>query len=283
MYSGDDIKGIWPKFDPYFCQLYERASSTHQDYVSPSCFSDLVIVKQYDESSIAQELISDQDFFCRHHLNEKKLLLTLRRNDLPTAIKYDSNTCICTRPYDPLDTSSYMHFCPRPSCRKAYHESCLVSSNSYLPETSSYRKLLLLSSPHDDDKEYDPIPRPTKRRKTQDTASTSGKIVARDVDFDAAIKKLDDELVDIAVSPAVKGRKLNLGYINGNIEQVCKAREMVYEMLQDQREKDDWRGELDMGLARKGKAAMEKVKKARKKGLGKKKYMFCCPGCGSAI
>lgn len=107
--------------------------------------------------------------------------------------------------------------------------------------------------------------------------------MARDVDFDAAIKKLDDELVDIAVSPAVKGRKLNLGYINGNIEQVCKAREMVYEMLQDQREKDDWRGELDMGLARKGKAAMEKVKKARKKGLGKKKYMFCCPGCGSAI
>lgn len=39
---------------------------------------------------------------------------------------------MCKLPYNPNDTdpSSLMHFCPRPSCRRAYHHSCLLASKS---------------------------------------------------------------------------------------------------------------------------------------------------------
>ena len=40
--------------------------------------------------------------------------------------------CICKRPYNPNDceVGSLMHFCPRPSCRKAYHHRCLLGIGS---------------------------------------------------------------------------------------------------------------------------------------------------------
>ena len=41
-------------------------------------------------------------------------------------------TCICHTPYNPndMDPLNLMHFCPRPSCRKAYHHQCLLAAKS---------------------------------------------------------------------------------------------------------------------------------------------------------
>lgn len=70
-----------------------------------------------------QRYIPNEEFYRRYTFEYRA------RNLQP---KPGLQTCVCHIPYNPNDTDplNLMHFCPRPSCRKAYHHQCLWADKS---------------------------------------------------------------------------------------------------------------------------------------------------------
>ena len=107
----------------------------------------LVTVADFQEDDPEQDYIPPRNFYRRYTVEPKtrKLLVTsfysrkfshcLSSHVLPQP-KPGSKTCICSTPYKPEDMnpSKLMHFCPRPSCRTAYHENCLLGIKSQDPD-----------------------------------------------------------------------------------------------------------------------------------------------------
>lgn len=108
-------------------------------------FIGVVTVADFYEDDPEQDYIPPRSFYQRYTLESKarKLLVTsflfrkflIVYSRLLSQPKPGSKTCVCSIPYVPedIDPSKLMHFCPRPSCRIAYHENCLLNIKSHDP------------------------------------------------------------------------------------------------------------------------------------------------------
>ncbi|KAF8803347.1 hypothetical protein BYT27DRAFT_7171823 [Phlegmacium glaucopus] len=122
-YSGKDVSDVVKSFDRNIIDKYERIFSDHYDFVVPEAFNGLITVAKFREDDPEQPYIPPHKFYRRYTLEYKA------RRIQP---KPGSSTCICSTPYVPgdVDPSKLMHFCPRPSCRIAYHDKCLLNIKS---------------------------------------------------------------------------------------------------------------------------------------------------------
>lgn len=118
-----------------------------------------------------------------------------------------------------------MHFCPRPSCRKAYHRDCLAENNCVETSPRGREDRLLASSPDSDE----PFPlasyqaSPGKRKR----GGGKGKEAVRSSPLDA----LPEELLRVARLPITKG--VRAGGLVGNVRSVVTARRLVYAALEN--------------------------------------------------
>jgi hypothetical protein len=87
-----------------------------------------------NENDHEQRYIPEDSFYRRYTFEYRA------RNLQP---KPGHAACFCKRPYSPNDTKleSLMHFCPRPSCRRAFHHRCLVGIKSKESATAARESL----------------------------------------------------------------------------------------------------------------------------------------------
>jgi hypothetical protein len=146
-----------------------------------------------------------------------------------------------------------MHFCPRPSCRKAYHQNCLIKAK-YIETTASGRDVrLLISSPDTNEiftladivtRSESPKTKPSDRSKKKDNAfSISPKTPT---DF---LAHLPPELVRVAQHPMIKGGQFQAGGVAGNISAIALARRIVYDALGGTPVPDNWEEMVDVETA----------------------------------
>ncbi|KAF8351990.1 hypothetical protein F5887DRAFT_9118 [Amanita rubescens] len=142
-YTPEDVACIIKSFDTSTCGHYERIFSDHFDYIHVDSFSGVTSMTRFGMNDDRQKFIGRKDFYCRHDFEHKA------RRILP---RQKAQACrVCSQPYSPDDSDrrSLMHFCPRPSCRKFYHESCLEIHKGL---TEGSRTLQLIMTWPDEDK-----------------------------------------------------------------------------------------------------------------------------------
>ncbi|KAF8878062.1 hypothetical protein BD779DRAFT_1676985 [Infundibulicybe gibba] len=233
-YSGRDVSAIVKSFDHRSCGKYERILSDHYDFVSTQCFDGLTTVASFNETDLEQEFIPNDVFYCRYTFEHKIRLIEPKPGE---------GTCICGKPYSPDDKRTVMHFCPRPGCRRAYHQNCLVKAKSKAP---AERELaLLVTSPETDDvfslSDLSPItPSSRKRRRMNNTQSQRGPTA------EELLEELPEELVEMAQQPMVRSAAFGAGGVAGNIASVARARRMVYETIAGDQLPDDWVDTFDI-------------------------------------
>uniref|UniRef100_A0A8H7XQB5 BAH domain-containing protein n=1 Tax=Psilocybe cubensis TaxID=181762 RepID=A0A8H7XQB5_PSICU len=122
-YSADDVASVIKSFDKSTIGKYEKIFSDHYDYVGPESFNAIIPMAKFYENDPEPPYIPWDKFYRRYTFEYKARMLKP---------KPGSSSCMCKQPYNPNDTSrtSLMHFCPRPSCRRAYHHRCLLASKS---------------------------------------------------------------------------------------------------------------------------------------------------------
>lgn len=175
-------------------------------------------------------------------------------------------TCVCHSPYDPNDKQEVMHFCPRPSCRMFYHETCLLARDHLDQEMKPTARglALLTSSPDSDDVFVLPNAQPKKRARRNSSTDVDRSSIAVTEDV---LKGIPKKLVEIAEQPIVKGAMFHS--LTGNIQDVLKARHLVYQALQDTKTDPKWRTVVN---------AKKAILQFPNSGMS-----FTCPKCGSAI
>lgn len=114
-----------------------------------------------------------------------------------------------------------MHFCPRPSCRRAFHRECLVAQGSLEPKSSDRPLRLLSVFPDDVDS-----PPPRKRTRTRRGEHSSPRKIT-----DFMLSAIPQGLVNVAQQPMVKGGMFPAGGVTGNIGEVVTARRLVHSLL----------------------------------------------------
>ncbi|KAF8909646.1 hypothetical protein CPB84DRAFT_1765103 [Gymnopilus junonius] len=122
-YSGQDVKNAIKSFDQSAIGNYERIQAEHEDIVGSESFESVLNLIKFNEHDPEQAFIPRDHFYYRYSFE-------LRARTVKP--KPGSSGCTCLKPYDPndLNPSRAMHFCPRPSCRKAYHQDCLLDAKS---------------------------------------------------------------------------------------------------------------------------------------------------------
>lgn len=113
-----------------------------------------------------------------------------------------------------------MHFCPRPSCRRFYHRSCLNENGHNDPDPSTRTDRLLTCSPDTDD-EF-----------TLKSLMPSRNIISRFISSSQRepLDDIPDQLINIANFPIVRGH--NCGGVAGNVKVVVTARRMIYHAIE---------------------------------------------------
>ncbi|PCH37420.1 hypothetical protein WOLCODRAFT_128320, partial [Wolfiporia cocos MD-104 SS10] len=161
-YSGHDVVNRIARFSPAICAPYERIVSDTEDIISAQSVLGVTFVHEYDERDVDPPDLQEDQFFTRAMLHYNRKLI---------APKPGSNTCICHQPYvpfPPLETDGCqgrnhrtapkygfmdangrmlyslpqeerMHFCPKPSCRRWYHNTCLFKSASLDEKRDRFR------------------------------------------------------------------------------------------------------------------------------------------------
>ncbi|CAK5263292.1 unnamed protein product [Mycena citricolor] len=126
--------------------------------------------------------------------------------------------CFCGAPYDVKSRvlSNVMHMCPRPRCRRVYHQSCLLERQHYLEMTNPLARLLV--SPDCNEPVTLPAFSDRKRRAYLSAAWTD----------------IPEDLVLLASKPMVRGGAALPGLgITGNARDVAYARRTIYAALSD--------------------------------------------------
>ncbi|KAF4613128.1 hypothetical protein D9613_011078 [Agrocybe pediades] len=92
--------------------------------------SEVLSMHEFVENDPEQPYIPREAFYFRYTLDRK------RRTTKP---KPGSCGCTCVQPYNPNDTdpSHIMHFCPRPGCRRAFHQACLLKAGPVVDQTTT--------------------------------------------------------------------------------------------------------------------------------------------------
>ncbi|KAG7442874.1 uncharacterized protein BT62DRAFT_1078972 [Guyanagaster necrorhizus] len=227
-YSPRDVADVIKYFNAELCGQHERIFSDHYDYIHSTTIDGLATIKGYSDIDMEQDVIEKDSYWCRYTFEREARTLEPK----PT------KSCICHHPYDPDDDTVVMHFCPRPGCRKAYHQSCLVKEKFKEPVSLDRPLRLLLSSPDSDE----PFVVPVKQ-------STRSKRAAAKRTIEELLTELPNELVRVAKQPIVKGAKYPLGGIVGNVTWVVTARRLVYDALSGFGVPDDWKGSIDCSKA----------------------------------
>ncbi|KAF9485638.1 hypothetical protein BDN70DRAFT_534900 [Pholiota conissans] len=121
-YSGRDVANVVKSFESDAIGRFERIYADHDDFIESESVNSVVRVIEFDENDVEPEYIPRDQFYRRYTLEYKA------RTIKP---KPGTSACVCKEPYNPNDNSPemVMHFCPRPSCRRAYHQSCLLAGN----------------------------------------------------------------------------------------------------------------------------------------------------------
>jgi hypothetical protein len=155
-----------------------------------------------------------------------------------------------------------MHFCPRPSCRKAYHRDCLVKEGWTEIAKADRDIRLLCSSPEmDTDFVLCSAQPPVKRRRgAKIPPSAPAELLA----------VLPTNLVEIAKQPIIRG---GVDGIAGNVRGVVAARKIVYSAVQSGNVPDNWEEIVDMG------EPSLRAKRSPKK----EAPALVCPGCQGPI
>lgn len=174
-------------------------------------------------------------------------------------------TCLCRKPYSP-DTTALMHFCPRYTCQKAFDVACLEKTDKrelgdvqgHAPRRVQFERSLPSVSVHD-----------TRNPSIPEV----DKLTALPSSYEGSYDDIPEDLLALARSPMVKGKKLPAGGVVGNIPFVLRARQLVYDILQNGPVTSiDW--ETSLGLDSEGIDAKELIAKDSH---------LLCPGCGGAI
>lgn len=253
-YSANDVGSMIKSFDVNSCGKYERILSDHFDYIHCNTLEDVATVRRYEEAALEPDDIYD-DFFCRYDLEKDARTLSPKQG---------SYTCLCYQPYSPDDSSTLMHFCPRPSCRKAYHHTCLL--NGKHKETGSSlttRPLRLLCVSPDSDEDFSLASALGSRRRRKNNASETTELSLR-------LSQLPPSLVRVAQRQIIKGAKFEAGGVTGNVKDVVRARRLVYDALIGNPIPDDWEDSIN-------------IEKVLAKIPGQKLYPFVCPSCAGPI
>ncbi|KAJ7701929.1 hypothetical protein B0H17DRAFT_1045131 [Mycena rosella] len=298
-YSARDAAREVPTFDASRCGLYERLRSNHIDYVSSSVFDGSVTLRKYDETSLDQDAILEDDFYYRYTID----VANKEISPAPRA------TCTCNLPYNPSDAApdALMHFCPQPACRNYYHSGCITTKGAppaterdrgFLlrdPDTGVYLELDLMSSASE----------PPKKRRRPSASHGAPAPEGLPAQAQALLDGLPPVLVSAAAQPIVKGGAFPAGGVVGNITAVLTARRLVFEALRDGQKvtdgwqahmPDGWQALVDVRLGE-GVSATRRPRVARwsagggfSKGKGKAKtddadevLALECPGCGGPI
>ncbi|KAK0194472.1 hypothetical protein F5146DRAFT_998850 [Armillaria mellea] len=184
-YSPRDVADVIKSFDPEACGKHERIFSDHYDFIHSTTIDGRRLastaVRRSDEDA-EQASIGKDTYWCRYDFEREARTLDPK----------PSETCFCHHPYDPDDDTVAMHFCPRLSCRKAYHQSCLIKEKFKEPNSD------------------EPFVLPTRR-------SSRSKKAHPERTIERLLQGLPDELVRVAKQPMVKGAKYPQGGIVGNI------------------------------------------------------------------
>lgn len=160
-----------------------------------------------------------------------------------------------------------MHFCPRPSCRKAYHRSCLLREKYKDQSAAGARPLRLLAVSPDDDQDF-MISTPTQSRRK--TRGKSDSVQSLELTT-KMLSALPHDLVRVAQQPIIKGARFQPGGVVGNVTDVIRARRVVYAALQGTPVPADWKERINVDRA------VVKLK-------GHNRLMaFVCPNCDGAI
>ncbi|KAJ6481896.1 hypothetical protein C8R45DRAFT_1003382 [Mycena sanguinolenta] len=229
LYSASDAARINKGFDGSHCGKYERLQSNHRDCVSSNCFDGLARVKQFDPTSLDQEKISGDEFYCRYTVN------TTNKSISPTP----TPTCICGCLYNPSDPAlkSVMHLCLQPSCRKYYHRGCVTPTRTSTP----YERIhFIMTDPDTGESVRLPLNEsasaepPKKRRRASGIATDTPSTLPAIGDL---LATFPPALLRAAAQPIMRGGMFG---VVGNVAAVVAARRIVRDALQEGTTADGW-------------------------------------------
>ncbi|TFK31686.1 hypothetical protein BDQ12DRAFT_693727 [Crucibulum laeve] len=272
-YSGSNVGDVIKSFDVSACGKYERVKSDHHDFVSSEAFNDVETLLKLNERNPYQEYIRDDVFYQRHTFEVQARKVKFEQP------QPGSNTCTCNKPYSPDDKTTLMHFCPRPSCRKWYHSTCLLRAKSKERRVASWEMRLLVSSPDSDDTLVleELVTSPPKKRQRRRPSSDDAISISPRMSLNDALELIPDDVLRIAQQPIVKGHSYKGGGIVGNVNAVACARKMVYDALSGTDLPDDWRDVLTEVGKKELSDAIVKLEDRRTIPA------FICPQCEGAI
>lgn len=203
------------------------------------------------------------------------LTYVLKCSFQPHPDDYACPICLMSYAPDDSDPQHLMHFCPRPSCRHFYHESCLESQKGL---TQAARTLHLLMNWPDNDEKVNivdllslPCTRKTRSRKVAQASTNLGETWRTTSEF---LDTFPEEIIKVAEQPIVRGKTFPAGGITGNISYVVLARRMIYEVLRGSSIPDDWSAHINVTRA------IVNIQLGAKK---KPMPAFLCPECESII
>lgn len=276
-YSAKDLAEVIKSFDATTCGKYERIFCDHYDYVHVDSFSGATSMTRIKDHEISQPYIGRAQFYCRYTYDFRERILEPRQKHTACPI--------CSAPYSPDDSNpeQLMHFCPRPSCRKFYHEECLQKHRLGNSSASLQR---IMTWPNTDDALsivglwstiHMPMERPRKRRAKDghgmvplpDSASEESCNITMDF-----LDSLPNPLVKVAEQPIVRGAAFVKGGVSGNVAPVTQARQMIYDVLQGSSVPESWQETIDVS------SAIVTLRMGSKK---RNVNNVFCPNCQSAI
>ncbi|KAI4517997.1 hypothetical protein GGG16DRAFT_111596 [Schizophyllum commune] len=251
LYSPDDVLAlraneikVKPK-EPYRnvsrFSPYERFWSTHKDIIPSACLNDVVRVYNFSEADIDAPPIPPETFFIRYDLD------TQTGNFKPTPKNKAAHNCACDTPYNTGDPNERLRFCPRPACRRAFHESCLDPYPT--AGITDLHALFLSSHPHKNHP-VDLRGEPRDIRPISGLGKGKGKGKGKAM-YDAVgaetqevAELLPERLLALAGRPIVRGGGRG-GGVTGNVYAVCRARLKVYEIAFNGLPDDSWEDEFE--------------------------------------
>lgn len=248
-WSPQEVSSVIKSFDVSGCGQYEKIYSDYCDYVSSDSFCDHATVVRYNERDVDQKVFDSDEFYHRFDLEYRARRIT------PNIML---SACICGVSYNP-DRDPVMHFCPRPSCRIAFHQECLQRPTQR-SNAAARARMFIECWPDTDEKlviEDLVDSRPCRKRRKGSKTSISD-----------VLEEFPVELVKAAQQQIIKG--VQAGGVVGNVKAVVAARQLIYHTLLDGSDlPTDWEDKVDV------EAAIPPKRKSCP--------VFLCPQCQSLI
>ncbi|KAI0696345.1 hypothetical protein BC835DRAFT_1342776 [Cytidiella melzeri] len=254
-YSAKDLRDVpLQNFDLSGLSIYERLMSDREEILNGACFKEVIWVHEYSDDDPDSLAILPDSFFQRYRVNVQTGVVTPWRQTCihscqivyhPTVADmdisraaldtlYHENAFLSRAPSALEVAADISHFCPKPECRRWFHEACLVKrhTESESADFIGCRGLRLLAVDPDRQEPHRYFQRFINRIPSRGKTFASGSSLAAAV---RALKpgemNLPDSLIEIAARPIV--RQANRGDLSslGNARDVVLARRLLYQEL----------------------------------------------------